>query len=95
MNLALRAPFDVDALEQFSESRRCRSADHHGSTISFVRASERQRVSGQLRPAWPGNAMTAQASTDDQCVVDGVERIGTGGGRDHDVLEAEPNRPST
>ena len=30
----------------------------HWSTVSLVRASERQRASGQQRPAWPGNAIT-------------------------------------
>ena len=28
------------------------------TAIVSVRATERQRVSGQRRPAWPGNAMT-------------------------------------
>ena len=29
----------------------------HGDTLSLLRASERQRASGQQRPAWPGNAV--------------------------------------
>ena len=31
----------------------------HCRTLTLMRASERQRASGQQRPAWPGNAMTA------------------------------------
>jgi hypothetical protein len=32
--------------------------DGHWCTLAIMRASERQRASGQLRPAWPGNAVT-------------------------------------
>ncbi len=35
----------------------------HWCTMCCMRASERQRVSGHRRPAWPGNAMTVSVMT--------------------------------
>ena len=60
--------------------------DGHGCTLSAMRACERQRASGQQRPAWPGNAMTVtgapflrceRASASERAASSGLRGRGT------------------
>ena len=55
-----RRQLDVDL--QSDDELVVRGCDGHRSTPAMMRASERQRASGQRRPAWPGNAMCSWRS---------------------------------
>ena len=58
-----RAPARAAADPRSQRSRGCHGRVRRSwNTMSPMRASERQRASGQPRPAWPGNAMTVTAA---------------------------------